>query len=62
MRTQVRKMFGDKGVTDIASVGAWDAMQLIYLALGQVGASGDGLKYIDAMKGKVLKSRAQARS
>jgi branched-chain amino acid transport system substrate-binding protein len=56
MRSQLRKMFGDKGVTDIASVGAWDAMQLIYLALGQVGASGDGLKYIDAMKGKVLKS------
>jgi branched-chain amino acid transport system substrate-binding protein len=56
MRGQLRKMFGDKGVTDIASVGAWDGMQVIYLALSQVGASGDGLKYIDAMKGKVLKS------
>jgi branched-chain amino acid transport system substrate-binding protein len=56
MRDQLRKMFGDKGVTDVASVGSWDAMSLIYLALAEAGASADGLKYIDAMKGKTLRS------
>jgi len=56
MREQLRKMFGDKGVTDIASVGAWDGMQLIYLALREVGAAADGLKFIDAIKGKTLRS------
>jgi branched-chain amino acid transport system substrate-binding protein len=56
MRDQLVKMFGAKGVTDIASIGAWDGMALIYLALKEVGANADGLKYIDAMKGKTLKS------
>jgi branched-chain amino acid transport system substrate-binding protein len=56
MRDQLKKMFGDKGVTDVASVGAWDGMQLIYLALHEVGANAEGIKYIDAMKGKTLKS------
>jgi len=56
MREQLTKMFGDKGVTDLASVGAWDGMNVIYTALREVGAQADGLKLIDAMKGKVLKS------
>jgi branched-chain amino acid transport system substrate-binding protein len=56
MRDQLHKMFGDKGVTDIASVAAWDGMKLIYTALHEVGASAEGLKYIDAMKGKTLRS------
>jgi len=56
MRDQLHKMFGDKGVTDIASVAAWDGMQLIYTALHDLGASAEGLKYIDAMKGKTLRS------
>ncbi|HEY7458658.1 MAG TPA: ABC transporter substrate-binding protein [Xanthobacteraceae bacterium] len=56
MRDQLIKQFGEKGVTDIASVGAWDAMALIYIALREHGASADGLKYIDAMKGKTLAS------
>jgi len=56
MRDQLTKMFGEKGVTDIASVGAWDGMAVIYAALREVGAQADGLKLIDAMKGKVLKS------
>ncbi|HWM45477.1 MAG TPA: ABC transporter substrate-binding protein [Xanthobacteraceae bacterium] len=56
MRDQLKKMFGDKGVTDIASVGAWDGINLIYAALREVGASADGLKYVEAMKGKRLKS------
>jgi len=56
MREQLTKMFGDKGVTDIASVGAWDGMAVIYAALREVGAQADGLKLIDAMKGKILKS------
>ena len=56
MRDQLHKMFGDKGVTDIASVAAWDGMSLIYTALKEAGASAEGLKYIDAMKGKTLRS------
>ena len=38
MRDQLTKMFGDKGVTDIASVAAWDGTALIYSALKEVGA------------------------
>ena len=56
MRGQLRKMFGDKGNTDVASVAAWDGTNLIYTALQEVGASAEGLKYIDAMKGKTIKS------
>ena len=56
MKDQLKKMFGDKGVTDVASVGAWDGIALIYAALREVGASADGLKYIDAVKGKTFKS------
>jgi branched-chain amino acid transport system substrate-binding protein len=56
MRDQLTKMFGEKGVTDIASVAAWDGMAYIYLALKEVGANAEGLKYIDAMKGKTLNS------
>jgi branched-chain amino acid transport system substrate-binding protein len=56
MREQLHKMFGDKGVTDIASVAAWDGMSLIYAALHEVGAKADGIKYVDAMKGKTLRS------
>jgi branched-chain amino acid transport system substrate-binding protein len=56
MRDQLSKMFGAKGVTDVASVAAWDGMQVIYLALKELGANADGLKYVDAMKGKTLKS------
>jgi len=56
MRDQLKKMFGDKGVTDVASVGAWDGINLIYTALREMGAPADGLKYVEAMKGKRLKS------
>ncbi len=56
MRDQLTKMFGRQGLTDIASVGAWDGMQLIYLALSQVGANGTAQQIVDAMKGKELKS------
>lgn len=56
MRAQLSKLFGAKGVTDIASVGAWDGVNLIYTALREVGASADGLTLIKAMTGKQLKS------
>jgi branched-chain amino acid transport system substrate-binding protein len=56
MRDQLTKMYGAKGVTDIASVAAWDGMQVIYLALKENGANAEGLKYIDSMKGKEIKS------
>lgn len=56
MRDQLQKMFGDKGVVDVASVAAWDGIKLIYAALREVGANAEGLKYIDAVKGKTFQS------
>jgi branched-chain amino acid transport system substrate-binding protein len=56
MREQLVKMYGDKGVTDIASVSAWDGTAVIYAALKAVGANADGIKYVDAMKGMKLES------
>jgi branched-chain amino acid transport system substrate-binding protein len=43
LRAQVKKMFGDKAVPDIATLAA-------------LGADADGLKYIDFMKGKKFDS------
>lgn len=56
MRDQLVKMFGDKGVTDIASAAAWDGTALIYLALKEAGANADSMKYVEAMKGKTMES------
>ncbi|HVG52109.1 MAG TPA: ABC transporter substrate-binding protein [Xanthobacteraceae bacterium] len=56
MRDQLAKMFGAKATTDIATVAAWDGMALIYMALKEAGAGAEGLKYIDAMKGKTIES------
>jgi branched-chain amino acid transport system substrate-binding protein len=56
MREQLTKMYGDKGVTDVASVAAWDGTALIYMALKEAGANADGIKYVDVMKGKTVES------
>ena len=56
LKAQLVKMFGEKTVPDIASVAAWDGTNLIYQAVAALGPSADGLKYIDFMKGKKLKS------
>jgi branched-chain amino acid transport system substrate-binding protein len=56
LRTQLKKMFGDKEETDMASVAAWDGMNLIYQSLAALGAKADGLKYIEFMGGKTLNS------
>lgn len=56
LRAKLKEMFGDKAVTDIASVGAWDGIKLIYKALEKVGADAPGEAYIDAMKGQRLSS------
>jgi branched-chain amino acid transport system substrate-binding protein len=56
MRDQLTKMYGAKGVTDIASVGAWDGMQFIYMALRENGAKADAAAYIKSMVGKEIKS------
>ena len=56
LRETLRKLHGEKTVPDIASVAAWDGMNLIYQALSQLGTKADGLKYIDFMKGKTLRS------
>jgi branched-chain amino acid transport system substrate-binding protein len=55
MKAQISKMFGEKAVPDIATVGGWDGAKLIYLALQQVG-SASGMEMINAMTGKVLQS------
>jgi branched-chain amino acid transport system substrate-binding protein len=57
LRTQLKKMYGEKEETDIASVGAWDGIKLIYQALAALGAKADGLKYVEHMaSGKVINS------
>jgi branched-chain amino acid transport system substrate-binding protein len=56
LRAQLKKMFGDKAVTDIASVAAWDGIKLIYMALHKLGANAPGLAYVDAMKGQRISS------
>ena len=56
LKAALTKMFGDKTVPDIASVAAWDGTNLIYQAVAALGPNADGLKYIEFMKGKKLKS------
>jgi branched-chain amino acid transport system substrate-binding protein len=56
LKAQLKKMFGDKAIPDIASVAAWDGTMLIQQAVAALGADADGLKYIDLMKGKKFDS------
>jgi len=56
MKAQLKKMFGPKEEPDIASVAAWDGMNLIHQALAKLGAKADGLKYVEFMGGKTLNS------
>ena len=56
LREQVKKMFGDKAVPDIATLAAWDGTRLIQEAVAALGTDADGLKYIDFMKGKKFDS------
>jgi branched-chain amino acid transport system substrate-binding protein len=49
-------MFGPNSLPDIASVAAWDGMQLIYDAIAALGPDAPGEKYIDFMKGRKMKS------
>jgi branched-chain amino acid transport system substrate-binding protein len=56
LRAQLKKMFGNKAVPDIASVAAWDGTMLIQQAVAALGPDADGLKYIDFMKGKKFDS------
>jgi branched-chain amino acid transport system substrate-binding protein len=54
MRAQIKKMFGDKAGTDIASVAAWDGTDVISRAVAALGPNADGLKYVDFMKNEKL--------
>ena len=56
LREQVTKMHGEKAMPDLATVAAWDGTDLIYQAVAALGVLPDGIKYIDFMKGKELKS------
>jgi branched-chain amino acid transport system substrate-binding protein len=56
MVAEVKKLFGDKAVPDIATLSAWDGTRLIQEAVAALGAEADGIKYIDFMKGKKFDS------
>jgi len=56
LRAQLVKMFGEKATPDIASIAAWDGMNLIHQSVAALGAKADGIKYVDFMKGKTLRS------
>jgi branched-chain amino acid transport system substrate-binding protein len=56
LKAQLRKMYGDKAVPDIASVAAWDGTMLIQQAVAALGPDADGLKYIDFFRGKKFDS------
>jgi branched-chain amino acid transport system substrate-binding protein len=56
LKAQLKKMFGDKAIPDIASVAAWDGTMLIQQAVAALGSGADGLKYVDFMKGKKWES------
>jgi branched-chain amino acid transport system substrate-binding protein len=56
MVAQVKKMFGDQAVPDIATLAAWDGTRLIQQAVAALGADADGLKYIDFIKGQKFDS------
>lgn len=56
LKNQLRKMFGDKAVPDIASIAAWDGTHLIYDAVAALGSNADGLQYVKYMEGKKLDS------
>jgi branched-chain amino acid transport system substrate-binding protein len=56
LRAEVKKLFGEKAVPDIATLSAWDGTRLIGMAVAARGADADGLKYIDFMRGKKLDS------
>jgi branched-chain amino acid transport system substrate-binding protein len=50
MIAQIKKMFGEKAGTDIASVAAWDGTDMIHRAVAKLGANAEGLKYVEFMK------------
>ena len=57
LRAQLKKMFGEKEETDIASIAAWDGIKLIHQSLAALGAKADGLKYVEFMaSGKTISS------
>jgi hypothetical protein len=56
LRAQLKKMFGDKAVPDIATVAAWDGTMLIQRAVSALGPDADGLKYIDFIKAQKFDS------
>jgi branched-chain amino acid transport system substrate-binding protein len=56
LKNALVKLFGNKTVSDIASVGAWDGTKLIYQAVKELGPNADGIKYVEGMKGKKLDS------
>jgi branched-chain amino acid transport system substrate-binding protein len=56
LKAALKKVHGDKAQPDIASLAAWDGMNLIYQSLAALGTNAEGLAYIDYMKGKELDS------
>lgn len=56
LRAQLTKQFGAKAAPDIASVAAWDGTDLIHRSVAALGATAEGMKYVDFMKTAKLDS------
>ena len=56
LKTELRKLFGDKAQADASSVAAWDGTAVIHQAVSALGPNADGLAYVDFMKGKTFVS------
>jgi len=50
LKEALHKKFGDKADPDIASVAAWDGVDLISRAVAALGTEAEGLKYVDFIK------------
>lgn len=56
MWAALKKSAGPDAVPDLATVGAWDGMDLIYQAIEELGPKFKGKDFIDYMRGKKLES------
>ena len=56
LKAQLEKISNGKSIADPASAAAWDGVNVIYKAIGALGAQDDGIKYVDFLKGKTFDS------
>jgi branched-chain amino acid transport system substrate-binding protein len=56
LKATLKKMYGRKAMPDIASIGAWDAMNLIYDAVRALGPKAKGKAVVKFMEGRSYQS------